>query len=270
MNGYGRLRDIKAGMAGLSGITSADDDLIILRDEVSRELDDLCDRWWFTLEATRLYSGDGCSRLWLGDDVISVTTLKVADTASYPSTFENTMVAGTDYALWPENAAPYRALDIIPSGQFGAWPTGSRNVQIAGKFGYSEEWESLGVTGTVADTTTLTITCANTGQVQAGDMVKLGSEQMGAVSQVSPANFVVETRGANGSTAAAQSGVAVYVRRYPRIVEQAVRERVMQRMWAYAMATPAGAYDGGPNGIKGEFSRWLELTENKRNPAAVF
>lgn len=262
MNGYGRLRDIKAGMAGLSGITSADDDLLTLRDEVSRELDDLCDRWWYTLEDTRLYGGDGCSRLWLGDDVISATTVKLGTTYDNPTVFGDTL---TDWVNWPINAVPIRALDRID----GVWTAGKNNVQVAGKFGYSEEWESLGVTGTVADTTTLTITCANTGQVQVGDMVKLGSEQMGAVTQVSPANFVVETRGANGSTAAAQSGVAVYVRRYPRDVEQAVRERVMQRMWAYAMATPAGAYDGGPNGIRGEYSRWLDITRRYGNPAAV-
>lgn len=269
MNGYGRLRDIRAAMPGLSGTTVADEEIVLMRDEVSRELDDLTDRWFYTLEDTRLYSGDGCARLWLGEDVISASTVKVADIASYPSAFENTMVAGTDYALWPANKTPLRALDIIPSGQYGAWPVGSRNVQVAGSFGYSEEWEAAGVTGTVADTTTLTITATLSGQIDLGDMVKLGSEQMGDVTAVTPTGFTVRERGANGSTAAAQSGVAVYVRRYPRDVEQAVRERGMQRRWDYVMATPAGIAQDANGRIHGEYARWTDLVRRYGNPAGV-
>lgn len=282
MNGYGRLETLKADIAGVTG-TTLDSALVTLRDEVSREFDRETGRHFYSLDATRYYSGDGSRELWLGDDLITITSIKLADTADQPTTFENTLASGTDYTLWPRNAAadekPYRKVILNPEGQYAAWPVGVDNIEIVGRFGYSETWSiaaSSGttVTGTLADATDTSLVLSLAGAVQVGDMLKLGDEQMEVTALVTTTATVV--RGRNGTTAAAQSGVTVYIRRYPIDVENAVKERAVARRWDTQGGYAAGITLGGDSMNaagqttgRGVYSRWRDVCRAYSNPAAV-
>lgn len=271
MNGYARVSALRAALQGSQQTGAKDVEYAALSEEIAREWDRETNRPMYSVTATRVYDGSGCDMLWLGDDLISATTVKVGLTAYDPSTFDTALVAGTDFALWPRNAPskgkPYRAIRRIS----GTWPAGTGNVQVVGVFGYSDLWDSAGLTGTVATDSGLTVTCSGAiGVLELGDMVKLGSEQMGDVTGVTATGFTVATRGANGTTAAAHSNVAVYIRRYPSDVEQAVTERAGQRRWDAQMGWmqgPGSEEMMQTSSIRGAYSRWRDATRAYTDPA---
>ncbi len=195
------------------------------------------------------FSGDGCSKLWVGD-LLSITTIKVADTNFQPTTYENTLASGTDYTLWPRDAAakgkPYRAVILNPDGQYSAFPIGVDNVEIVGKFGYSEIRQRVvgnaAVTGTIADTTGLTITITEPEELAAGDTFFLDDEEMGPIVAVTGTGVIVRERGINGTTAATHSNDQVYLRRYPADVERAVRADAARYLWRSSQGMPEGGF----------------------------
>ncbi len=280
MNGYGRLSAIQRDIAGVTS-EKLISELITLRDEVSREFDRETRRHFHGLTATRYYSGSGAREMWLGDDLLSITTIKIADTADQPTAFENTLTTATDYTLWPRNAdgKPYRKIILNPDGEYSAWPVGVDNIQLVGKFGYSEEWQTAvvngtAVTGTLASGTDTTLVLSLGGDVEPGDMLKVGSEEMEVTGVAGTTAIVV--RGCNGTTAAAATDAAVYIRRYPRDVENVVKERTVARRW-----DSQGGYAGGitlsgdsmnaagQTTGRGVYSRWRDTVGAYVNPAAV-
>ena len=192
---------------------------------------------------TRYYSGDGCRRMYVGD-LVWPTTVTLA-----PATV---LVKGVDYNVWPsaaaENGEPYRALDVVAGGQLSAWPYGTDNIQIIGRFGYSEIKERViglaPVTGTVADTTGLTITASETvaSLVYPGDTFFLEDEEIGPVVSVNTTAILVQARGINGTTAAAHSAKALYLRRYPAKLERAVRSDAARYLWGANQGYPEGSF----------------------------
>ena len=274
MNGYGRLSAIQRDIAGVTS-EKLISELITLRDEVSREFDRETRRHFHGTTATRYYSGSGARELWLGDDLLSITTIKISDTADQPTAFENTLTAATDYTLWPRNGAPYRKVILNPEGQYSAFPAGVDNVQLVGKFGYSEEWQAAvvngtAVTGTLSSDTDTTLALSLGGDVEPGDMLKVGSEEMEVTGVAGTTAIVV--RGCNGTTAAAATDAAVYIRRYPRDVENVVKERTVARRWdsqgGYAGGiTLSGDAMGGSS--RGVYARWRDTVGAYVNPAAV-
>lgn len=278
MNGYGRLPDIQRDLAGVAA-DKLIPELLTLRDEVSREFDRETRRTFFTSITTRYYSGDGCRELWLGEDLISVTTLKVSATADQPTTFDYTLASGTDYTLWPRNAAaqgkPYRKIILNPDGQLSTFPKGVDNVQLVGAFGYSEEWEAavadgVAVTGTLSSAGDLSLALLAAGAVFAGDMLKLEDEQVEVSALVGAGLTATVVRARNGTTAASHSAVQVYIRRYPRDVENAVKERTVGRRWD-AQGGHQGYADGGSPGDsrRGSYARWFAACADYVDPAAV-
>lgn len=279
MNGYGRLSAIQRDLAGVRA-SMLIMELIALRDEVSREFDRATSRHMYSVAGTRYYSGDGRRRLYLGDDLIAVTTLKLSATADQPSTFDYTLAAGTDYTLWPRNAAsrgePYRAVDLNPGGQFATWPSGADNIELVGLFGYSDLWDASGLTGTLASAsdTTLVTSALAAGVIDPGDMLKIESEQI-EVTEVTDA-IVTVIRGRNGTVAAAHTGAAISVRRYPADVENVVKERTVGRRWdsqggydtAITLTGEAMGAAGSTRG-RGIYARWRDACRDFVNPAAV-
>jgi hypothetical protein len=209
---------------------------------------------------TRYFSGDSCSRLWTGD-LLSVDTLKVSNSPYQPSTFEITLAAGTDYTLWPRNAAaqgrPYRAISLNLNGQLAAFPFGVDNVQIVGEFGYSRMLQAVvgdaALTGTVDDNDLdIDLSEDAAGLLARGDSLFLEDEELGPVLTVAtvpgvdPApdtyQVTVEARGINGTTAAAHTSAAVYLRRYPAHIERAVRSDAARYLWRASAGYPGEGF----------------------------
>lgn len=223
VNAYANLGMLKAEIGGNIGDTD-DDALLRILARTSRGIDEACGRHFYSLSATRYYDGGGARCLWLPDDLISITTLRADDNRD--GTHELTLVADTDYWLWPDNPqpnSPYLRLDLVDYGspQLYRWPLGRRSVQIVGKFGYSEETEACGTLGAeIASTSATAVTMTAGHGLTGGETILVGSEQM-YVSAVE-VNTLTVVRGVNGTTAATHSnGATVTRRRYHRNIEQA-------------------------------------------------
>lgn len=247
MNGYARLADVRNLLNG-QGTTAQDGDIVRAIEEASAFARTAAGGRNFHSEtATRYFSGEGCRELWVGD-LVSVTTLKISATLDQPSTFEYTLTAGTDYTLWPRNAAaegkPYRKVILNPNGQYGAFPAGVDNVQLVGVFGWpvlSDQVVVSGsaVTGTLSSDSDLTITASVSvanDVVQVGDTLILESEQV-EVTVVSTTTITV-VRGINGTTAAGHSSVAMYIRRYRPDIERAVGADASRHLWRASQGFP--------------------------------
>jgi len=281
VNNYARLGNVKADQAGVSSATVLDDTLVRAIEQVSREFEQEARRQFHSRTATLIFDGvddagtyDGSvsdlfraprfSRLWLSEDLLTVSTVKVD--LDRDGDFEVTLTQDTDFYLWPTNIppyTPYRALDLSPySQQLAAWPRGIRRVQIAGTWGYSNETEDSGLTGTLSNTTSTTLTAATTaaGIIYPGDTLVIESEQV-YVSAVSDTTITV-TRAVNGTTAAAHSAKSLLVRRYPRDVEMAVAERVVGLRWdSQGGYTTADALTGQSSPLRASYARWRRAVE---------
>ena len=246
MNGYARLGDVRADVTGLQAAVAAGSDASMLRDieDASRAFDADCNgRHFYAHKGTRYFRGDGGRTLLLPSDLISVSSLTVDITGDGSTDY--TLVEGTDYWLRPESAsqhgAPYWQIDLIPWGtQIGEWPKGERSIVITGLWGWSYELESTGLTGTVASTDGTTVTANSTAGtlIYPGDVIAIEDEQL-YVSAVSTTSLTVQ-RGVNGTTAAAHSAKTIYVRRYPRDIEGAIKRRVIAKRWENRSGMPLG------------------------------
>lgn len=254
MNGYARVSHVAGDIAGTGGQTSLIPVYLRAIEEVSREFDREARRPFYTTEATRYFGAAGecatgscpCnedpfwhelrgrsrdSRLFLGFDLLAVSSLTADQDGD--GTYETTLVADTDYWLWPANETPYRALELNRRGQLASWPSGRRRVKVTGTWGYSNETEDT--LQTVADNPLLigatTLTVQSTADIDPGETLVIEDEQIYVVSVNDPTTLTV-ARGINSTTAAqhAQSTV-VYRRRYPRDIEECVKARVVGRRW---------------------------------------
>lgn len=240
MNNYGGLDLVKVRGNRTSAVD--DDNYMSLMEASSRAVDRVAGRRFYATIETRYLDPSHPKRLWLTDDLVSVTTLAVDQ--DNDGVYETTLTT-SDYFLWPSHAAargePYRAIDLNPnSTNLTAWPLVARAVRLAGMWGYSYELEAAGaLDGALSDTTGVTVTLAAGHTVQRGDTIVVGSEQMWVSGTPSSPQLTV-TRGVNGSTAATHAdATAVYRRRYPREIETAVGMQA-QRLFQ-AMRTGGGA-----------------------------
>ena len=177
-------------------------ELLRVMGQACRQVDDYCERWFYALTATRHYDGNGKTELWLSDDVLSITTLKVDEDGDL--VYEVDLTEETDFWLWPDNATPKIRIDINPQGnKISRWPTGRKRIEIAGTFGYSNVTEGTG--DTVQDNplsavaTTITVKAAGS-KFSIGQTLLIESEQVW-ISDID-ANGLTVTRGVNGTTAA--------------------------------------------------------------------
>jgi len=257
VNNYCRLSDLKADVAGVSG-TTYDATYLRAMEVASREIDRYCNRRFYAEVGTVYLDGNGKAELPLAPvpgecDLLSVSSLTVDDDDD--GAYETTLVEGTDFRLWPVNVSPAWRLDMLTRGsQLSRWPRGQATVKVVGTWGYSEDLDATGLTGTVADATTTTITASASAAslVYPGDTIKIGSEQLYVTAVVTTSLTV--TRGVNGTTAAAHSGEAISVRRYPPEIEEAVRVRVVSARWDNNQGVPLGDIGGNE-----DVRRWARL-----------
>lgn len=236
LNLYARPVDVKTALQLDTANQPTDGQWEALLERVCRDIDRALDRRFYSETDTVELSGYGGQVLnlhlgrtkpWRGD-LISVTTLKV-DTVG-DGTFEKTLSEGSDYWLDPADPAtmhePATRL-LIPTDrtttpQVSAWPTGPRRVELAGTFGYSEETEDSGLTGTLSDAsdTSLVASADASSEIYVGDTLLIESEQV-YVSNVETTTLTV-TRGVNGTTAAGHTDASLLRRVFPPEVVECV------------------------------------------------
>lgn len=226
MNLYARLPDLRDLMKG-TGDATHDPLRVQALNAASEFARTYTDRIFHTEIATSRYNGSGCSELWLAmdgvgrrrADLIRIDSLTVDGVA---------LTENVDYYGWPENGGSYRRLDRVS----GTWPRGMRNIVIEGAYSVREILEGTGLAATVADTTSteLTLSASGEGLIDIGDTLFIGSEQVYVEGVMNTKVTVI--RAVNGSTAAAHSGVAVQLRRYPADLERAVVQDAHRWLWA--------------------------------------
>jgi hypothetical protein len=303
MNGYARVSEIMADVAGISAKPELVPVYVRLCDEISREFESESQRRFYYTISTKVFDGPpggafpyvnsgryvptfpgewygyGYDRrrsllLFEGQDLLTVTSMAVDQDAD--GVYETMLTIGSDAFLWPNNPEPnepYRGIQLNPLGSLIAYPTGPRRVQIAGVWGYSQEAEATGQTIQDAlgiDTSVTAITVLDGSAIDPGDTLVIDAEQMD-VASVTP-TVVTVTRAINGTTAAIHAnGTAISRRRFPRDVENAVKERVVGRRWD-TQSGFAGSEILSGNGMpsnRASYARWQATIQNYRNPASV-
>jgi hypothetical protein len=280
MNRLCRLSKVKGDLAGVGSATTVDATYLRQMDEASAEFVRSCGREFTATLATRYFRGgeSGDSRRLYTGDIASLTTVKVD--ADQDGVYETTLVVNTDFWLGSDEQRPgwpARELYLMPNGQLGAWPLHRRAVQVVALFGFSYELEAVVVSGSPAVgtlTSTTDLTCAITGDatsvIDPGDTIVMGSEQMDVASvafATGTTTVTLTARGINGTTAAIQTAVPIFIRRYPRDIERVVAERVVSGRWdnqgGYQMA------DGGTPG-RAIYARWCDAVSDYTNPSGLF
>lgn len=254
MTSYATLQGVKTQL--VNDVTADDTVLANLLEQAAVLVDNRCGRVFNEVVATYDLTVKANSRSLYFDtrDLLSITTLTNAD---------STTISSGSYTLYPRNQYPKQRLDLdagtvwlpatdtlIAEDPEGLYPCGyaiSDNggdgysgygrdryfidaVQIAGKWGYHQDyanaWKNSGKTGTVADTTTTTLTLNSAGTtIDIGHVVRMDAEQMlviGPVAATSAATSLTVVRGYNGTTAAAHTaGTAIYTWEPEPTVEKA-------------------------------------------------
>ena len=275
MNRYARLNEVQDQMAGLSATAAASlaDTYLRSIETESRAAERVClGRVFYSEVETRYIDGGGGTSLWLGHDLVSITTLKVDSTGN--GTYDKTLTENTDYWTWPgvRRDTPIRRLDLNHNSTvLTIWPNRRRAVEIVGLWGYCHTLEATGLTGTVADasTTTITASAEATNLLFPGDTLVMGDEQMDVTAVVDTAITVV--RGINGTTATAHTAVAMSFRRYPEPVAKAVAMRVINTRWGQQTGYEgAQAGDGVyyPTNFTG-YGQYKDLLAPFTDPAGV-
>ncbi len=112
-------------------------------------------RRWFGIDAsvvTKVFDGNGQAKLWLPDDLATVTGLivKVDTDGDYSFSDETALTIDTDFWVGPYNAAlepepkPYEWLEVHPnSSVLSAWPEQQKSVQITAKWGWPAVPEAI-------------------------------------------------------------------------------------------------------------------------------
>lgn len=140
VNGYCSLLDIKAALRLTDNV---DDTLLEMSVEAaSREIDGMCERFFYNVSGTRVFNPQD-SFLAQTDDIVSVTTLK---TSNDGTTFDTTWTS-SDYQLEPLNGSvsglTSPATRVRAVGQY-LWPIWSVTgtyfnkapIQVVGTFGW--------------------------------------------------------------------------------------------------------------------------------------
>lgn len=276
MTNLARLSDVKAGMTGLTGTTAADGAILSLTSEVSSEFERATGREFRATLGTWYLAGN-CRKpydLRLPFDLVSITSLKWASVT--PGTYGVTLVEDTDFfvvRLDDDENKPITKLEINPNSTLiAAWPTARRALELVGMRGYNYELESTGLTlgsnMSDSDATLTTSASANT-LIYPGDTLVIDDEQF----EVTAVNntTVTANRAINGTTAAAHTTAdTLYVRRYPREVEEIVRERVAMRRWdqnmGYGGGSPTMEEMAQTSAIRQARARWFSTVDAyKRN-----
>jgi len=203
INNYATVQEFKAYVTsrGQDALPDADDDDVIdrLLASASRLIDQQARRKFYPRIQTHYYDIPEGRRLWLGDDLLSITSLLNGDNS-----------AMTEYGLEQVNDPPYYALRLRDYSSV-TWVTDTNNsaedvIKVLGEWGYHDEytqraWVNVGtLSAAVTDTTGKSFSLTTGHTASTGRIFKIDSEIFTA--NVYPASLTVTKRGDNGSTAA--------------------------------------------------------------------
>ncbi len=200
MNLYVDLNQMRRRYFHDSALASTDQlELLRVIEQASRQVDEFSQRIFYTLEDTRYYDGKGFTQLWLPDDVLSITALKIDEDGDLA--YELSLTEETDFWLWPDNEDPKIRLDVNPeSSNLSAWPSGRKRIEIEGAFGYSDVTEATGDTvqsdPLAAGGTTLAVTDGANFAIGQPLLIEIEQLYISAIST----NDLTVTRGVNGTT----------------------------------------------------------------------
>lgn len=207
--------------------TADETEILRVLETAARQVDHHCNdegkRFFYAQTATKVFHGDGRDRVWI-PDLLAATTVKLDEDSN--GVFEVTLASPADY--WLErggyddlNALPKTLLRLNRNGVRSSLSSVPRLLEIDGRWGYTEETETVGTTNEALDATELEIDmAASEGALYAiGQTLLIDSEQF-YVPSISGEKVRV-TRAVNGTTAATHSSGApvkrfVYV---PEVVE---------------------------------------------------
>lgn len=141
-NGYATLAEFKSWVTvrGSSTSTDANDDAVIetIVEAVSREIDRLCGRHFYSVSTTRYYKAEEMDILYC-DDIASTSGLTIYTDNGGDGTYEN-IWASTDYSVEPSNNVggwPFLWIERTINGSY-YFPIGiQRGVKITATFGWS-------------------------------------------------------------------------------------------------------------------------------------
>lgn len=204
--------------------TSMDSNLLDLIRSVSAEIDGIAG-WSFvpTIQA-RVYDTPNVSTLRLDAPLLEVVSLSNGDESA---------ISSGSYLLGPGNDYPKRWLELKAASGV-SWQTNASGevrqvVSLTGVWGYHSDygsaWQDTGLTlsgsaGSAATALDLT------GEVDAGELLKVGSEYIYVAGGGSAPEVA---RGANGSTSGSHAAAAPVYRWFTPDVEQLARSAVVAR-----------------------------------------
>jgi hypothetical protein len=211
--------------------TTDDEVLKTTISNVSRQIDQFCDRHFFPIVAVKYFETDDYSELSIpGEDLLSVTTLEVDQDDD--GTYEESWASNT-YVLCPRNAAteypsrPYWEVEV-PLRNTNYFPVaGEYPIKITGLWGY---YNQLTATTTVhssinSSATLIALHNAST-LLEVGQTILIDAEQM-FITVIAGVNVTV-TRACNGTTGASHAVDAVVsTYTYPVIGEAATHQAVL-------------------------------------------
>lgn len=231
-NWYATYKDIETQAAIPAG-TSAQAVLESFLESSSRVIDDYCRRHFFLEKGALHFDGVSGDQMKI-PDLQSLTTFAV-DTERDLSWDGETWTENTDFYLSGMariDQYPKRFVVLAPNST-KSFSEGRNLYLIAGQWGYgnasADPWKALVPTGTVADTTSATITLsAATAELYTGHTILIEDEQMFITSYPGSGTTVTVERAVNGTTAAAHSTKKVSKALYPRKVMQCCKDIVVE------------------------------------------
>ncbi len=236
---YASLQQLTdAGYLG-TGITTLGYGTTLLRmlENASEEIDHTCFRHFHCLEGIYYYDGSG--RILIpSDDILSISELLLDIDGD--ATYETTLTS-TYYNLYPLNEYPKTYLKMNLTSPYGGFASGIvAGVKMTGVFGHGDgqsatPYAATAITGTVATTTGTSLTLSADGTIEAGNTIRVESEQM-YVSALGTLSATV-IRGANGTTAAIHSAKAISVYSYPGPITEATL--ILATSWWKQRENPA-------------------------------
>ena len=233
-NSYVTLDTLKGtGALNIAG-TAYDTRLLSLIENVSRQVDRECNRFFFFEIGTRFFDGDGGTELFI-PDLIAIDTLK--EDTNNDGTLE-TSLAAADYILEPYNARPtnqngrpYTRIRVSPKtgGTQDVFQKDIKNYEISGTWGFRQVTKNSTQNGTLADGTTGTLVFdGGTINIEVGQTLLIDSEQLYIKSKSGTSGQV--DRAQNGSTGTAHTNSDVMIIQYPGEIAEATFIQT-SRLW---------------------------------------
>jgi len=235
LNSYASLADYKSFVTarGQTSSTDTTDDAVIelLLKSASSYIDDSTGRFFYPRVQTRYYDVPNPESvdprlLKLDADLLEVISVTNGDGVTVPS---------TEYSLRPRNDSPYSGIRLVDNSTY-YWASDNAGdlhdvIAISGIWGFHNYYGNAWLLGsTLAEDldTTETGTDVTSGTAFAiGDIFKVDTEL--AYVSAKATNTLTNTRGENGSTAAAHSsGANVYIWQFMGTLKTAVLETAMQ------------------------------------------